>query len=190
MCYCSVEEVKLKSWIPESDTTQDSRIEFIISWTKWLVDKFLWWDYNYGKKYQDIDLCDLRKTCCCDNKFNLNIPQVVSIDKINDVDYDWILWEDYIITWHRKDTIIINNFKNTLPDNDFCIITVEYTAWYKCIPSDLAYAHATIVEWQLAEQAGRKVVTEKLWPRSVTFANATDATTFKNIIGLFAPIHV
>lgn len=192
MAYTTLDNVKIKLGIPSTDTSMDDTINYYITRTTAIMNNILWCDLStQWTKTQDFDLCDL-KYDCYDAVLDMKCANVKSVDVIDWEVYTWILGTDYKVTWYLGNTVLVHDFKNTLTisNSEFCVFTVEYTAWYATIPDDLSFAQDCLVEWYISQKQGRDVITERSWPRTITFATKADSQEFMNILSFYTPLRL
>ncbi len=178
--YAQVSDVQKVIWKETIDSFTESRIEFYLDWTTAMIDNIIW-DISEIEKTEQISLCDINKL---DWSFLVNNINVVSIEKINWVDYVWTLNEDFMIRYWRK--LYINNLATYLDARPFNFFDITYTSWFNPIPNDIILLQSLMVAWELANENWKEVTSYKVWDVAVSFANWNSwVSTLKTIISKY-----
>lgn len=173
--YSSLSQFKVYLWIDSEDTTKDWQLTLALNSACELlnhlcgVDSFDEWEYE-----EEIDLRKVYINTFWYNIFLKNKP-VQSISKINDADYSWVKWTDYMVANQRR---II--FKSLDTNSDFGFITVKYTAWYNRnnewadeLPDDLKLMEMILACWKLSDEIKSElniwVSSYKLWDEQIVY---------------------
>lgn len=190
MAYTTLQNIKMKLWISEEDVSQDNKLEYYLNATTSIMDSIFGVSLLYWEKTQQFDICPLSRSCSW-VYFAMKCPNIKSVTKINWIDYTWVVNDDYkIIETKLRNELYIEDFKSTTVNNDFHDVVITYVAWYESesIPFDLSFAQDLLIEWYMSQINWRDVITEKSWPRSVTFATKEDSQKFYDLIGFYTPV--
>lgn len=161
--YSTLAQFKVYIGMDVSDTSQDTLLTTFLNTANSKlnnlcgVDSFAKWQYT-----QTIEKRWIYETPRW-LEFYLKNKPVVSIDKINGENYDWVLWTDYLIMYERRPI-----FKS-IPLNDWGMVEITYTAWYQTIPYDLQLLEMMLASGMWQEHNNEWVQSYKLWDEQIVF---------------------
>lgn len=165
------------AWLTTLDSATSTKVSMLIDVQQSMLDELIW-DLSYSQKSEDVRICDINGNGVIQFS-NLNI---VSIDEINWQSYTWVLNTDYSIQYPKNSCVQFRNIGSYLSWLMFPYFNVKYTSWYSTIPKEIQYLQYLLVENELNKSWWKEVKSYSLWPRSVTFADETNANTAQTIL--------
>lgn len=187
MRYTTLDNLKIKLWIDLLDVSQDDILTYRLNRTQAILDSIFWDSLLLGTKSYTIKSCDI-PTVCWWWSVTLPVPNITAITFIDWNAYTGTIGTHYIIKNRLKNRVIIQDFLGTLSSNKFCDFEIVYEAWYDPVPFDLMLLQEMMIEWYLAQVAGRDVTSEKTWPHTVVFASREASDMYTSIISSYLPI--
>lgn len=171
--YATLNELKSYLWISVSDTSNDSLLTEMLNASYYTLNHLIWVDTL--NQTETTELIERRKiyTDWRFYRMYLTNKPVQSINKINDVVYSWVKWQDYMVIYDRKVM-----FKSFDYNSNFDAYSITYTAWYNRnnnwvdeLPDDIKLMQMMLVSWMWNEKWNEWVQSYHLGDESITFWN-------------------
>jgi len=175
--YATVEDVQAKLGITTLSDTKRSQIEKFLEWTAPEITAIIW-NVMLGEKTEKINICDV-----CDSipvEIYLKNIEVKSIKKINDKDYAWVIWTDYLIAQPQNRKVVIKDLFDYLDWNELEYFTITYISWFDKIPWDIVFAQVLLVEEEMNKSWWQTISQYKMWPRTIKYAWPWENNSSKN----------
>lgn len=165
--YSTLAQFKDYIGIDQSDTSQDTLLTTFLNTANSKLNNLCWVDsfaqWTYTQTIEKRWIYETPRWL----EFYLKNKPVSSINKLNDVLYEWVKGTDYLIMYDRRPI-----FK-TITLNDWGMVKVEYTAWYQTIPYDLQLLEMMLASWMWQEHNNEWVQSYKLWDEQIVFGSKT-----------------
>lgn len=157
---------ELKNYLWITDNSQDTILQILVDSVNQIIINILW-DITLWEKTENIDICDLQRTCSGLSVLLSNI-NVQTIDKINWQTYSWNKDIDYFIRNPNNRKVVFKNLDGFGNNND-CSVDITYTSWYVNIPNDIKLAWYIMAWWLFAQKNWQNVKSYKVWDVTVVF---------------------
>jgi len=183
--YSSLSTVKTFLGIAQSDTSQDTYLNLLLTETTALMDMFLG-DQTVANRSFMVCLCDF----VWGYQIRLLTNNITALVSINGNAYTGVLNTDYQIYWPNNGTLYIKNVYQIIGNlNNFwkfpIVVTCGYAVWTPQYIL-LTLFQNLLVAGFYAKENGQAVESYKLWDRSFTFASsptlANDITSLQGLI--------
>jgi hypothetical protein len=169
--YATLSELKDYLWITSSDTSKDSLLTDLLNSAYYTLNHLIWVDTL--NQTQTTELIESRKIYTDWRYYRIYLTNkpVHSIDKINDVTYSWVKWQDYMVIYDRKIM-----FKSFALNSDFDTYSITYTAWYNRnnngtdeLPDDIKLMQMMLVSGMRNTRGNEWIQSYHLGDESITF---------------------